>query len=79
MDDPITMQCWEDLAIAVVMQAAEDYEAVCRKLEKRPDLKEALKEKRSLDRFFRSAWFHTLCSLDKETLLRMVRKERKNA
>ena len=76
MDDQITRQCWENLANAVVKQAAEDYAEACRVLEKRPGLKSAEKQKRSLDRFFSSRWFHLLCALDRETVLAAVRKEK---
>ena len=75
MEEKTTVQCWEDLANAVVMQAIADYAWAVRRLKKRPDLKAVETERRSLERFFGSRWFHTLSGLDKETLKIMIRKE----
>ena len=74
MEDKTTVQCWEDLANAIVMQAAEDYRAACSALRRRPDLKVQADRKRSLERFFRSRWFHTLSAMDVEPLLEEIRK-----
>ncbi len=75
MPDQMTMQCWEDLANAVVLRAAEDYAGVLRALRRRPGRKDLVKRQRSLERFFRSRWFRTLSAADGEELLMKIRKE----
>lgn len=74
MEDKIIMQCWEDLANAIVLQAVEDYRDACGALRRRPDLRVQAKRKRSLEQFFRSGWFHTLSALDAKPLLEEIRK-----
>ena len=74
MEDKTMMQCWEDLANAVVLRAAEDYGLVCRALRRNPYDRRNMKRKRSLERFFRSRWFHTLCTLEAEPLLELIGK-----
>ena len=74
MEDKIIMKCWEDLANAVVLRAAEDYGLVCRALRRNPYSRRNIKRKRSLERFFRSRWFHTLCTLEAEPLLEQIGK-----
>jgi len=74
MEDKIIMQCWEDLANAIVLQAVEDYRNACDALRRRPNLRAQAKRKRSLEHFFRSGWFHTLSALDAEPLLEEIRK-----
>ena len=75
MTDKTTMQCWEDLANAIVLQAAEDYAADLRALRRRPDLKPREERKRSTERFFRSRWFRILSDADGEELMTKIRKE----
>ena len=72
MEDKTMMQCWEDLANAVVLRAAEDYGLVCRALRRNPYSRKNMKQKRSLERFFSSRWFHTLCTLEAEPLLEQI-------
>ena len=74
MEDKTMMQCWEDLANAVVLRAAEDYGLACRALRRNPYSRRNIKRKRSLERFFRSRWFHTLCTLEAEPLLEQIGK-----
>ena len=74
MEDKTTMQCWEDLANAVVLQAIEDYGEACRALRRRPDLKIRAERKRSLERFFSSRWFHTLSALEILPILQKIGK-----
>ena len=75
MPDRTTMQCWEDLANAVVLQAAEDYAAVLRALLRSPGRKKYMERKRSLESFFRSRWFRVLSDADGKNLCRKIRKE----
>ena len=74
MDDKTTVQCWEDLANAIVLQALEDYRDACRALRNRPDLKKEEKRRRSLERFFASRWFRVLSAAEVEPLLEKIRK-----
>ncbi len=48
---------WELLCIAIVRQAADDYESARRTLRKRPDDPAAAHLLRDTSSFFRSAWF----------------------
>ena len=66
---------WEDLANAVILQAAEDYREVCRGLRKHPRSRRPLEQKRSLEYFFRSGWFKVLSAVDGRKLLEQIRKE----
>lgn len=66
---------WEDLANAIILQAAEDYRSACRSLKKRPCFRRPQAEKRSLERFFRSAWFRTLSGADGSKLIQDLQKE----
>jgi hypothetical protein len=74
MDDKTTVQCWENLANAIVLQAIEDYGEACRALRRRPDLKIQAERKRSLERFFSSRWFHTLSALEILPILQKIGK-----
>ena len=78
MEDRNLAACWEDLANAVVLQALEDYRAVCRKLSRRPDLREAAMLKSSLERFFRSRWFGVLTAANLEAVLAEIEKIHSN-
>ena len=66
---------WEDLANAVIWQAAEDYRCACRALRKHPHFRKPQAAKRSLERFFRSAWFKTLSGADGNKLIQDIQKE----
>ena len=69
MEDKIMMQCWEDLANAIILQAVEDYRDACEALRRRPDLRFQEKRKRSLEQFFFFCCFHILSALDSYSLL----------
>lgn len=71
---PAFFEPWQDLGIAIVQRAAEDYINVIRKLwkpgqtvEKRRTL---LKEKVELEDFFYSAWYAFLCDVPPDKILR---------
>ena len=66
---------WEDLANAIIVQAAEDYRSTCRSLKKHPHFRKLHAAKRSLERFFRSAWFRTLSGADGSKLIQDILKE----
>ena len=66
---------WEGLAMAVVFQACEDYRAACRARLRHPDSRKAAAAVRQLERFFSSAWFHTLTDLDGRHMIQQIREE----
>ena len=59
---------YEDLANAVIIQAARDYRAALRKLDVNPRHKESQWMKKDCEEFFQSKWFRflTLVDLKKE-------------
>ena len=74
MDDKLTMQCWEDLANAVVLQALEDYRDICLRMRKRPDLRSLAKQRRSLECFFRSRRCAQLSAMDVRNMVKEIQK-----
>lgn len=59
------MNPYEELANAIVLQAVKDYR-----------LNEDKRELASIERFFRSAWFSTLTSINPDLLISKLRKEK---
>lgn len=70
MTDP-----YENLANAIIIQAAKDYRAAGKALKKPSGGMAALKTVRECERFFRSDWFRTLTSVDGRAILEQLRKE----
>ena len=74
---------WEDLAIAIIVQQAEDYRKCRRILRARPGKKhvsffvqdEAIKRLREIEVFFQSWWFSRLTTADGEMILERLKKE----
>ena len=66
---------YESLAIRVVIFAAKDYRRALRVLRFHPNNMFAKYYRDDAERFFRSAWFQQLTTLDGEKLLRRIRKE----
>ncbi len=66
---------YESLANAIILRAVEDYRKTLRVLSEHPYHRDALREKRSILRFFRSDWFHVLTNLDPEILIKRLDKE----
>lgn len=65
-----TISGYENLANAIIIQAAEDYRKALND--------SAQREQRTIERFFRSEWFGVLTGLDPETLIRKLKQEAKN-
>lgn len=61
------MNPYENLANAIILQAAKDYRLT--------DDEQQLQE---IDRFFRSSWFGVLSKVDPEFLIKELRKEKRN-
>jgi len=68
-------QNWEDLANAIILQAAEDYRICRRRIRRWPDQKEAQAMIREVERFFRSRWFCQLTDADGVRILDELKKE----
>ena len=68
-------RCWEDLAQAVILQAAADYREARETLRRRPDRTEAQELQQECERFFTSLWFAHLNNADGEKLLRRLREQ----
>ena len=65
---------WEDLANAIVIQAAEDYWEARERLRTRINPKEARRRIREVEHFIRSEWFGQLTDMDGEKLIGRLRK-----
>ena len=66
---------YENLANAIIIQAAKDYRAASKALKKPSGGMAALKTVRECERFFRSDWFRSLTSVDGRAVLEQLRKE----
>ena len=66
---------YENLANAIILQAAKDYRKALRTLSLNPHNRSAQYECRSLEQFFRSDWFGVLTQLDPELLIRKLKAE----
>ena len=60
---------WQALADAIILQAAEDYRRLTRRLITHPDELDKASEKRRIERFLCSTWFGVLSDLDGRRLL----------
>ena len=67
--------CYENLANAVVSQAAKDYRYILRKLKKKPKDSMTELEKSALEKFFLSDDYRRFTTLDGKTLIRRLREE----
>lgn len=72
MTDP-----YQNLANEIVLSAVKDYRRVLKKLKHYPNYEDALHEKASCERFFRSSWFGVLTSVDPEMLITKLQQEAK--
>ena len=68
-------RCWEELANAIITQAATDYKKILRRLKKQPDNPKLSREQVRIEKFFQSGWFTALCSLDGRALMWKLRME----
>ena len=66
---------YENLANAIILQAAKDYRKALRTLSLNPNNRSAQYECRSIEQFFRSGWFGMLTSIDPEMLIRKLNAE----
>ena len=66
---------YEELANAIVLQAAKDYRAARRELKRHPKSKEAPRMMKECERFFLSEWFVALTAIDGGRLLKKLQEE----
>lgn len=66
---------WQDLANAIIIQAAKDYRRALRTLKAHPSHGKAQKIKTEVEQFFRSDWYAALSRVDGEVLLRRLNAE----
>ena len=66
---------WRALADAIILQAAEDYRRLTRRLITHPDELDKASEKRCIERFLCSPWFGVLSELDGRRLLRDLKAD----
>ena len=68
------IQAYENLANAIIIQAAKDYKKAYKKSLKRSECERTKQELAELERFFRSDLYRTLTSLDGELVMEKLRK-----
>lgn len=68
------MNPYEDLANAVIIQAAKDYNEALKALKKNSKCKPALIMKRDCECFFRSAWFTVLTNLNGDVFMERLKR-----
>ena len=68
---------WQKLGNAIVLQSVRDYRKVLYFLSIYPDNEGLIKYRESIEEFFLSDWFRTLCNLDGQELMRKVQRELK--
>ena len=71
----LTEDPYERLANAIILQAVTDYRSVLKKIRRNPKNKDSVDEALRIERFFRSAWYSQLTSVDGEYLIRRLRDE----
>ena len=66
---------YERLANAIVIQAADDYRIVLKKIKAHPKDRKAIDEALEIERFFRSSWYSQLTGVDGEYLIKRLQDE----
>lgn len=66
---------YDSLAANIVIEAAKDYRKALKKLKKDPEDFSAGVMKCECESFFRSVWYHTICTVDPKILVEKLRKE----
>ena len=77
-DQTIHVDGWCRLASRVVRLAADDYRFTLRRIKRDRRDRNARREARRLEYFFRSGWFHVLLDIDGEELIQRLREEIRN-
>lgn len=66
---------YENLANAIVLQAARDYRNALKNLQRNPRSRSALYEKNEIEQFFHSDWYLQLTSVEPEMLIKQLNQE----
>ena len=66
---------YENLANAIIVKACEDYRAALRGLKRNPSDRNYMDEALQLERFFHSAWYKKLTSVDGKFLISKLQAE----
>lgn len=66
---------YENLANAIVAQAASDYLASLKKIKKNPRNKAAMAEAMEIEQFFHSGWYGVLTGVNPDYLIRKLREK----
>ena len=69
------MTPYQSLADAIILQAVKDYRTALKCLKVNPNNRDARADKNEVERFFRSAWYNTLTSVDGEMLIAKLQAE----
>ena len=68
------IEAYQELANAIVAQAARDYLFILRLLKHHPANSEAWRKAREYERFFHSDWYSTLTNVDPDYLVSRLKK-----
>ena len=71
----LSLEGCQNLANAVVAQAAKDYRLALRQLKKHPGSQGALAVMRECEQFFHSRWFNALTGVNPDYILKRIREE----
>lgn len=77
MGNPVVeyVDCYQNLANAIILLAVKDYKTVLRRLMRNPHNQDAQREKKRLERFFFSQWYGVLTDLDPKRLISGVMRQ----
>lgn len=77
MGNPVEdyVDCYQNLANAIILLAVKDYKTVLRRLMRNPRSQDAQREKKRLERFFFSQWYGVLTDLDPKRLISGVMRQ----
>ena len=66
---------YQNLANAIVAQAAQDYLSALKRLKKNPRNRTAMDEAMQMEKFFHSGWYGVLTGVDPDYLIRKLREK----
>ena len=71
----LTVDPYERLANAIILQAVTDYRAALKQIKRNPKNREIIDEAMRVESFFRSGWYSQLTAVDGEYLIRRLQNE----
>ena len=66
---------YQNLAIAIIRQAAKDWRSAAKRLIKKPNNKDAKAMKEETERFFHSGWCYELGGVEGDVILGRLKRE----